>query len=513
MSAPISESTSTPSTPVTAAPVNGPVIDPKTGQKTWSVGTLTYTSGGIVALFLWLLWGDFAWSMRDRSAGPMSQWYLNSLGVPKLLFGLLVSSFPALVALILGPVISMKSDRHRGKWGRRIPFLLVTTPAAALGMIGLAVTPFIAKWMHGAFGREHVIGAWLHENLDTTKAGAWLLAQLQNEMVVAVVCFAVFWAAFEFATIAGSSVFGGLINDVVPRPLLGRFYGLFRAVSLIDGMIFNYWIFGLIPDHFTLILLVIGVFYGVAFMWVCLKVKESDYPPPPPLDKVKPAGTGTWLKPGMFTGFIGGARVYFRECFTSPYYVSVFVMLMTAGLAFAPVNIYAIPYSKGLGVSEDTYGKFLALTYLISLSLAWFLGWMADRFHPLRMAMATLLGYMLVTAWGAVFAKTPGTFLVAWVLHGVLTGSYFTSAASLGPRLFPHSRFAQFSSAAGICSSVAGMVLAPTVGLIIDRTGDEYRHTFTTGCLLATIALVCAVYVYRQFMNLGGPKDYVAPGE
>jgi cyanate permease len=291
--------------------------------------------------------------------------------------------------------------------------------------------------------------------------------------------------------------------------LLGRFYGLFRAVSLIDGMIFNYWIFGMIPDHFTLILASIGVFYGVAFMWVCLKVKEGVYPPPPPLGEAK-RERGTR---GVFTGFITGARVYIRECFTSPYYISVFVMLMTAGLAFAPVNIYAIPYSKELGVSEDTYGKFLALTYLFSLSLAWFLGWMADRFHPLRMAMATLLGYMVVTAWGAFFAKTPDTFLVAWVLHGVLTGSYFTSAASLGQRLFPHSRFAQFASAAGICSSMAGMVLAPAVGLVIDRTEGEYRYTFTIGCVLAAIALVCAVYVYRQFMKLGGPKNYVAPNE
>ena len=114
----------------------------------WTVGTLSYTSGGIVILFLWLLWGDFAWSMRDRSVGPMASWYLDHIGVPKLLFGLLMSSFPALIGLILGPIISVKSDRHRGKWGRRIPFLLVTTPIAAFGMIGLAMTPLMAKWLH-----------------------------------------------------------------------------------------------------------------------------------------------------------------------------------------------------------------------------------------------------------------------------------------------------------------------------------------------------------------------------
>ena len=194
--------------------------------------------------------------MRERSVGPMAAWYLDHLEVPNLLFGLLTASFPAFVGLILGPIISVRSDRHRGPRGRRIPFLLATTPLAAFGMIGLALTPPLAQWVHGHFPE-------------------------QNEMVVAVVCFGVFWAVFEVASIASQAVFGGLINDVVPAPLLGRFYGLFRAVSLIDGMIFNFWIMGKVPDHFTLILIVIGVFYGTAFMWVCFQVREGEYPPPP----------------------------------------------------------------------------------------------------------------------------------------------------------------------------------------------------------------------------------------
>ncbi|MFA4943950.1 MAG: hypothetical protein WC789_04535 [Lentisphaeria bacterium] len=39
----------------------------------WSVGTLSYTRGGLLALFGWLLWGDFAWSMKERAIGPVGQ--------------------------------------------------------------------------------------------------------------------------------------------------------------------------------------------------------------------------------------------------------------------------------------------------------------------------------------------------------------------------------------------------------------------------------------------------------
>jgi MFS family permease len=446
-------------------------------QKIWAVGTLTYTTSGLVFLFVWLLLGDFAWSMRDRSVGPMSSWYLDHLKVPSLVFGLLISSFPALIGVILGPYISVKSDRHRGRWGRRIPFLLITTPMAAAGMIGLAFTPILSAGLTSHF----------------PEAGP---------LIPALVCFGVFWTLFEIATIASQAVFGGLINDVVPHELLGRFYGLFRAVSLIDGMIFNYWILGKVPAHFTLILAVIGVFYGTAFFWVCLKVKEGNYPPPPPLPE-SPRGD-RFRK-------LAGIRAYFRETFSNPYYVWVFVMTTASGLCFAPVNTFSIPFARSLAVDMDLYGKCLALTFAISLLLSYPLGWLADLVHPLRMAIGTVAGYVAVTIFGWFFAHTPQAFLVAWVLHGVLSGCYYTSAASLGQRLFPKSKFAQFASAAGILGAPASMALAPLVGSLIDVSGKVYRHTFAVGAVLGVLALVAGVVVYSRFTRLGGPRHYVAP--
>jgi len=281
---------------------------------------------------------------------------------------------------------------------------------------------------------------------------------------------------------------------VVPRELLGRFYGLFRAISLIDGIIFNFWLTGKIPTHYTLMFVTIGAFYGCAFMWVCFRVKEGEYPPPGP--KMTRSA---------------GVKTYFRECFSNRYYVSVFVMMMAAGLAFAPINTFSIPYAKSLEVDMDHYGKALATTYFVSLTLAYFLGWLADRFHPLRVSIVTMVGYLLVSAYGALFATTPATFMPAFILHGVLSGCYFTSAASLGQRLFPHSRYAQFASAAGIVMAPANIVLAPLVGILIDGTGGFYRMTFFAGCAMAALALVTAWRVHGHFMRLGGPKGYVAP--
>jgi len=449
---------------------------PLAGPRIWRAGTLVYTAGGLSGLFFWLLLGDFAWSMRDRSIWPMASWYLDDLHVPSWAFGILVSSFPAFVALILGPIISVMSDRCRSRWGRRIPLLFVTTPLAGAGMFGLAVTPWLSRLLHGAF-----------PHLDATG--------------IALACFGVFWTAFELGTAAGQAVFGGLVNDVVPREFLGRFYGLFRAVSLIDGMIFNFWIMGLVPAYFTLIMVLVTTFYVLAFMAVCFRIKEGQYPPPE-----KPSASDDVLE--RVTAEIA---TYVRECFGKSYYVLVFLMMMVAALTFSPVNIFSIPYVNSLGVSMDAYGKSLTLTYFISLCLSFVLGWMADLFHPLRMAMVTLAGYAVVTLLGTFFATTPMIFLAMWVLHGVLSGSYFTGAASLAQRLFPHEKFAQYASASGVFISIGNIFLAPIVGGLIDATGHQYRYTFLVGCGLALIALGLAVLVYRKFRQLGGDCAYVAP--
>jgi MFS family permease len=125
--------------------------------------------------------------------------------------------------------------------------------------------------------------------------------------------------------------------------------------------------------------------------------------------------------------------------------------------------------------------------------------------------MVTLAGYAAVALWGGLCATTPGAFLAAWVMHSVLGGAYVTSAASLGQRLFPHSRFAQFASAGEVFVAVASMTVAPAVGMLIDTTGKNYRLTFFAGGLLALGALACAFYVHARFKKLGGPKNYIAP--
>ncbi len=117
----------------------------------------------------------------------------------------------------------------------------------------------------------------------------------------------------------------------------------------------------------------------------------------------------------------------------------------------------------------------------------------------------------MLMVWSCYAVTDASTFLVAWVAHGVLSGCYFTSSASLSMRLFPRAKFAQFASAASLCTAVASMAIAPLMGLLIDNTGGIYRYTFVVGAGFVVSTLFLGIYVYIKFMRYGGPKGYVAP--
>ena len=63
-------------------------------RKVWRVGTLTYTSGGLVILFCWLLAGDFAWSMKERSVMWVVQLLIKKFEASDMIAGLMIGTLP-----------------------------------------------------------------------------------------------------------------------------------------------------------------------------------------------------------------------------------------------------------------------------------------------------------------------------------------------------------------------------------------------------------------------------------
>ncbi len=443
---------------------------PDHSPKTWRTGTLTYTLGGIVVLFLLLLIGDFIWSLRERSTSMIALVLFKKFGASDFLNGLIISALPCAIGLILCPIISYRSDRRRGRFGRRIPYLFITTPIVFTGMAGMAFSPWLGQFIHIGLSYQHTV----------------------------LVLFGIFWTLFEFGALAGNVVFTALINDVVPRELLGRFFGMFRIMSLLAGIIFNYWLLGYAETHYMWLFLGLGIIYAGGFTLMCFKVKEGSYPAPPEL-------------PPEERGAFAATRTYFRECFNSPYYILIFTMLMIAGLTFIPVNTYCVFYAQKLDIPLDNYGKYTAYSFVISFLLSYPLGMLADKFHPLRCGITTMLLYAAVSLCSALFIRDELTFAIAFISHCVLSGVYFTITASLPLRLFPQAKFAQYNSAAGIVQSLANIIVVPTMGKLLDISGHDYRYIFFAGSLLAFGMVLTALAYYPRFKAHGGPDAYTAP--
>lgn len=442
--------------------------------RVWRVGTLAYTASGLISLFFWLLLGDFAFSMRERSAQPAVQLAMKQFGASATYMSVVLAVIPPLIGMTLGPIISYRSDRHRGRRGRRLPFLLWTTPITFASMLGLALCP--------------QLGLWTHDLMGDASFGVNILT---------LGYFAIFYTIFEFACIASLVLFGALVNDVVPRELIGRFYGLFRAVSLGAGMVFNYWLLGWSENHFTYVFVGVSLLFGVGFTVMCLSVKEGEYPAPP-------------AHSHRLT-FFEAARTYFRECFSHGYYRLVFVAMLVAGITFMPFNTFSLPYAKSLQMEMDNYGALITLSYAVSLVAAYPLGWLVDRFHALRVGIVTMVLYAASTLYGSVFVVDSDTFKYALVAHTILSGAYYTATAGLGAFLFPRSRFGQFASAASIVGATGTIAAGLVIGPLIDLTGSNYRVTFIAGLVLCICSSTALTLVYFRFKQFGGPKHYVAP--
>jgi maltose/moltooligosaccharide transporter len=322
----------------------------------------------------------------------------------------------------MGPYISTASDRHRGRWGRRVPFLLIPTPFASLSIIALGFAPLLGRWLNSLIGGG--------------EAGVDRCILL---------FFAFFWVIFDISTGVANSVFNAFVNDVVPANVLGRFFGAFRAVSLLAGIAFNYWLLGKTGAHYLPICIGVGLLYGIGVPLMCLKVKEGNYPPPPPIDALHRSPLRFFLRFG-------------RECFAKRYYYWVFAAFILPNLAMLPLNTFNLYFAQSVGTSADRFGKLTALSFTLSLVMTVPMGWLVDRYHSLRMAMIALLLHGIATLWGGLYIHDRTSFAVAFVITNTLAGMWLTATAPLAPLLLPRLKFAQYACALGILNSVLNLV-------------------------------------------------------
>ena len=480
-------------------------------KKTYHVGNLEYTKAGLLALFFWLLWGDFCFVLMEGAFGPILQFrLLNDLKADPVFYTLIMATIPGLLNFVMNPIISIKSDRHRGPRGRRIPFLLYSTPFVC-GLLALM-----------GFGNE--IGAYVQAHFFASMSTA----------TVTVWVFGVMFIVFFMFNMFMNTTFYYLFNDVVPQEHFVKFMAYMRVVGGLAGMLYSWFIWGYSDksgpftlnlgfcqwhtDHIwypKLILVGMALFYLVGFTLACLRIKEPSYPDPPPL-----------AKGDRFTEKLSSTvRTLAKECFGHKFYWLLFTTLTFEAL-YTAASSFQQPMLKSMGIDLIRLGKIGSIAGFVSIGLTMITASWGDRWHPVPLMVVTITGLVVTAPVALLFLipnLSPETYLwirVAYIVTHIPVG--IIGGLASGPflmRLFPRPKYGQFSAAMSmvrtILAGVLGSLLAGGFMKLMQSVhgGSTYymRYCFVWQMFFQVITLVCYVFLYREWKRLGGSKGYTPP--
>ena len=440
-------------------------------KQTYSCGTLNYTMKGVIVLFCWLLWGDFCLTLFERVRPTIVPLILKMHDASNLTIGLLCGTIPALLNFIVNPIISTASDRTRSRWGRRIPYLLFAVPFVSLFLILL--------------GFSDSIGTGLARLISGPDASP-------GKYIIAVVSF--FSVGFCFFDLFAGCVYYYLFSDVVPQPLMGRFMGFFRVAGNAGGLVFSLLAMPYVLTHMTLICVITALIYFVGFGGMCLHVREGEYPPPPP------AGDGLGKK-------IAG---YFKECFSIPFFLIFFLGFALNYASTVCRSLFGMLQSLEIvHLTTAQVGFFGALSGILGMCLSIPVGFLIDKFHPIRIYIAGGWLIVITNIFAFFFCYTYYTALLFAILFCIVYVLQNSAALPLVICIFPKEKFGQFSSANALCKSIMLIACNSLGGWFIDLLGYQYIFIWD---LMFTFAVVLIFHwVYSRWKKLGGDTAYVPP--
>ncbi len=459
--------------------------------KTYQVGTLTYTTSTLRRLFFWLLWGDFCFFMVETVVPSIIPLMFKELKASNLLIGIVLATIPRIISSVLNPVISFKSDRLRSRWGRRIPFLVVTMPFLVLCFVGLAFAIDISEWISATFPA---------------------LGKSISPAGMALIVLSFFLIAFDFFNTFANSVFWYLFNDVVPEVYIARFMSWFRMVIMLSGMVYNWLVFKHALTHSKEIFIGAALLYFFGFGAMFLMVREGQYPPPPENTDGK-------------TGLISSIKTFVRDCMSLPHYWYLFAVGMAGSLGSACGMFNIFFQTKSMGLSLEMIGWLGiagAVGCFIFVPVA---GWLADRYHPIR-----------VVLWGMIATQATIPINLIWLFWQPSPQVYFYWALGQGflltwpigmlvtmidppllMRIFPRALYGQFCSARAMLGSIVGIFSAALAGAYLDLLTKLFGER-TAYCLIpvwsfvfSAVSLFFMFKLFHSWKRYGGDESYVAP--
>ena len=164
---------------------------------------------------------------------------------------LILGTIPQVINFILCPLISTMSDRTRTRFGRRIPYLLISAPLLVISLLSIAwyqeITEFVIRCVPLL--------------ADYPATPFWVLAVL---MLI-----------FQILYLFPGSVVYYLIADVIPSEYIGRYMAISSGCTSALTAGFCWYILKYAFSDMKLTFCIIGVFYLITYLLLFRYVKEG----------------------------------------------------------------------------------------------------------------------------------------------------------------------------------------------------------------------------------------------
>lgn len=425
-------------------------------QKTkWGQVILVLLIGaGAIDGFMWFLYNTYV-PLYLQGGNPEFHAQVIGFGLTPKIVGLILV-LDNIVAFLLAPIIGAWSDGYRGRFGRRMPFVIATIPLAA---IAIAIVPFVAKAIPPA-----------------ASGNIGLLLPLFIPFLLTL-----FFIIVPLA-IARTPI-DALVYDLAPSKdrskarSLGIILATLLSIGLGIGGSILYDINTILP--FLLAMLVTFILLGIG-MFTIKERKGMEIE----ADESSEVGQG---ESGLKRTF-SILRSFPKENKCSIFFMALNIFL--GMFCFSLIQAFLSSYNMTvLGATEGQAGLPFLIAGGTMMVVSFPAALLANKIGRKRTMMIGCIGWT-VAAFLIYLLPLPGLFIPLIIVTGAFYGLWFVNSFVTLIDAAPDDTTIGTMTALTSIANMAGMSVGPFLaGILIEATGYNYSVIF----LLQAIVLILAV--------------------
>lgn len=367
-----------------------------------------------------------------------------------------------ILGLIVGPFIGMWSDRIKGQWGKRLPFVVIGIMIAAAGFALLPVAPtLISPDNNGNFSQ--LIGIF---TLFIISALAVIIGYAMNSTLME----AIRW-------------------DNIPSEFRSKAKGAFSVITALGGiiaLIFGaslYRMYQPLPFWVTAGILIVGVVLWIRFL-------------KPGKDSTPEAVEHSMGVKDIFSGI----KILPKEHGRSLIFLILSAFSVYTGVAIMEAFFTSYGVSV-LEMQEADASNMFAVMFLAFLIFAVPVGYLSARFGRKRMvivglAMMTLISILLL------FAQSITIIIVALVVFGISWAFIQINIPVMFVDTPPDDNSIGTYTGIGGMSTTLGFILGPVLGgALVEATGTNYNNIWVIQPIVYVIAILLMTQVTKGEMR------------